>query len=110
MPRCNRPSKEALGKIAENQPDLLNLLVAYFIFEWKAVRIGTPAHGVDQTGMACHIPDYIGMWTDRWSGANGIDVAVHFLLRSPRFRKMDDPGYVSEFLAECAYDGDNSLF
>lgn len=104
--RHKRPSKHKIGQIAENQPELLNLLIAYFVFEWKAVRIGTPPHGVDQNGIDCHVPDYIEMWTDRFAGTSGIDMAVYYLLRCPEYRKMDDPGYVSEFLAECAYDGD----
>lgn len=104
--RIKRPSKAAIGRIAENQPHLLNLLIAYFVFEWQAVRIGTPPHGIDQTGTACHVPDYITMWSDPWSGADGTDMAVYYLLRSPESRLMDDPGFISDFLKICAYDGD----
>ena len=95
-----RPSKRTIGRIAENQPELLNLLVAYFVFEWRSVRLGNPPHGTDQTGMTCLIPNYIRMWTD--FDTNGINVAVHLLLRCPESRGMDEPGLLSEFLAECA--------
>ena len=97
-----RPSKRALGKIAENQPGLLNLLLAYFVFEWKSVRIGNPPHGVDQTGLTCVIPDYVSMWTDEWSCADGVNTAVHLLLKAPEKRTPDGPGYVSSWLEEIS--------
>ncbi len=95
----SRPTKGAIGKIAENQPGLLNLLVAYFVFEWRSVRIGNPPHGVDQTGKTCVVPDYVAMWDDPW-GRSGVDTAVHLLLNSPESRKPVGPGYVSSWLEE----------
>ena len=94
-----RPSKADLGRIAERQPELLNLLVAYFVFEWRVVKLGRPALGNDQTGCRCLIPNYIGMWTD--DARDGIDVAVHYLLLSPKMRRRAGPGYLTEFLAGC---------
>jgi hypothetical protein len=100
--RVLRPSKAAIGRIAENNPFLLNLLIAYFVFEWKSVNAGKPPHGVDQTGTACHVPDYITMWTDAHDGIlrNGIDTAVHLLMQCPEARNMDEPGLLTEVLAE----------
>jgi hypothetical protein len=94
-----RPSKRNLGRIAENQPGLLNLLLAYFVFEWKSVRLGNPPHGVDQTGMTCVIPDYVAMWTDEWTGADGVDAAVHLLLKAPERRTPDGPGFLTEWIS-----------
>ncbi len=94
-----RPSKEALGKIAENQPELLNLLVAYFIFEWRVLSMKRPAIGKDQLRVLRLVPDYVGMWTD--VDRDGVDVAMHYLLRSPERRSVDGPGYVTEFLDGC---------
>ena len=91
------PSKGAIGQIAENQPMLLNLLVAYFVFEWRSVRNSCPPHGVDQTGQARIVPDYIADWTD--NSRDGIDVAVHLLLlRCPGKRASGDPGLISEWV------------
>lgn len=94
-----RPSKRAIGQIAENQPEMLNLLVAYFVFEWKAVRVGTPPHGVDQNGTTCLIPNYVDMWTDQFEGIDGVNEAVYYLLRSPKKRAMDAPGFITTWLA-----------
>lgn len=96
------PTKEKLGQIAQNQPELLNLLVAYFVFEWKAVRVGSPSHGVDQVGVACQVPDYVSMWSGRHPDRSGVDNAIHLLLRSPRTREPDGPGFLSEWLQVCA--------
>lgn len=104
MTIAKRPTRHVLGKIAENQPELLNLLVAYFVFEWRLVRRGTPPHGVDQMGVTCHIPDYIGMWTDRHVPRSGIDNAVSLLLACPETREPDGPGYLSEWLQDCAQE------
>ncbi len=100
MTEYKRPTAEQLGKLAENQPELLNLLVAYFVFEWRNVRMGNPPHGVDQTGVTCHIPNYIGMWTDRHTGRCGVSNAVSLLLQCPPAREPGGPGYLSEWLKE----------
>ena len=96
-PNVRRPSAAAIGRLAENNPQMLNLLVAFFVFEWRSVTMGRVPHGVDQTGMTCHVPDYITMWTDAHDGIlrNGIDVAVSLLLAAPKSRKMDGPGLLS---------------
>lgn len=94
-----RPSKRALGRLAERQPGLLNLLIAYFVFEWKSVRIGNPSHGVDQTGQTCVIPDYVSMWTDEWTGADGVNTAVHLLLQAPERRTPHGPGYLTSWIS-----------
>lgn len=94
-----RPSKRALGRIAEKQPGLLNLLLAYFVFEWKSVRIGNPSHGIDQTGLTCVIPDYVTMWTDDWTGRSGVDEAVSLLVRAPDKRASDGVGFTSEWIS-----------
>ena len=94
-----RPTKSAIGRIAENQPELLNLLVAFFVFEWRVLSVKRPELGKDQTRMLRLVPDYVGMWTD--CDNDGVDAAVHYLLLSPARRKVDGPGYVSEFLDSC---------
>lgn len=92
------PCRADLARIAENSPGFLNLLLAYFVFEWQEVRMGSPAHGIDQTGLACHVPDYVGMWTD--AETDGVSAALHYLLRSPQKRAQGEPGFVSLWLAE----------
>ncbi len=96
------PSKEKLGQIAQNQPELLNILVAYFVFEWKSCRPGNPSHGVDQCGKTRQVPDYIDMWSDRHTGRSGVDNALHILLQCPSTREPDGPGFLSEWLQICA--------
>lgn len=104
--RVDRPSKAAIGRIAENQPMLLNLLVAYFVFEWRSVRMGDPAHGIDQTGMTAVIPNYVELWTDRHDGIlrNGIDTAVSLLLQCPMSRTSSEPGFVTDWLAKVSQE------
>ena len=102
--RVDRPSKAAIGRIAENQPQLLNLLVAYFVFEWRSVRMGDPAHGIDQTGITAVIPNYVEMWSDCHDGIrrSGIDTAVALLLVCPDSRTANEPGYLSGWLEEVS--------
>jgi len=94
MPYVDRPSKEQIGRFAENQPGLLNLLCAYFVFEWQEVRIGNPSHGFDQTGVRAVVPDYVEMF--------GVDAVVHYLLQAPLKRGADGPGYVTDWLREVS--------
>lgn len=96
------PSKKQLAKIAANQPELLNLLVAYFVFEWQAAKVGNPPHGVDQVGVSHHIPDYIGMWTDRHTGRCGIANAMSLLLACPQSREANGPGYLEGWMRACS--------
>lgn len=95
-----RPNRGQLAKIAENQPELLNLLVAYFVMEWQEVRLGKPPRGVDQCGVPCLIPNYIRMWTD--GQVSGVDVALHYLELCPSKRQMKDPGFISYWLHEVS--------
>jgi hypothetical protein len=94
MPNIDKPTRGQIGRIAENQPSLLNLLVAYFVFEWQEVRAGSPSHGIDQIGETAVIPDFVGSW--------GVDSCVHYLLLAPSRRDADGPGYLSEWLKEIS--------
>lgn len=94
--RIDRPTRAQIARIAENQPGLLNLLVAYFVLEWQEVRIGNPAHGIDQDGKARVVPDYVTMWRGEFS--DGVDVCAHYLMRCPARRQPDGPGFLSEWL------------
>lgn len=102
MAEYNRPTRRTLGKMAENQPELLNLLVAYFVFEWQSVRTGSPPHGVDQMGVTRHIPDYIEAWTDQHTGRCGISNAVSLLLQCPAAREPSGPGYLEKWMRDCS--------
>jgi hypothetical protein len=76
MTTTKKPSKAAIGRIAERSPHLLNPLVAFFVMGWERVFISTcPMHGIDQAGKARLLPDYAGML--------GIDACVHYLLAAP---------------------------
>jgi len=94
MPNIDKPSTGQIGRIAENQPSLLNLLVAYFVFEWQEVRMGSPSHGVDQVGDNAVIPNFVDMW--------GIDRCVHYLLQAPESRDGDGDGFLSIWLREIS--------
>ena len=75
MERARLPSKAELGQIAENDPLLLNMLVAYFVFEWRSVTSSDNPHGIDQTGRVRRVPNFVMMW--------GIDECLHRLLQGP---------------------------
>lgn len=88
-----RPDPATIGQIAERQPKLLNVLLAYFVFEWRDVRFRSdPPVGTDQAGVVRVIPDYVRTW--------GVDRAVHYLLRAPLARRPEDPGFVSRWIRE----------
>lgn len=74
-----KPSKATIGRMAERQPELLNPLVAFFVFGWQGVIITQPMHGCDQTGTARMLPDYVGLI--------GVDQCVSWLLEAPQVRK-----------------------
>lgn len=78
--------------IAERQPELLNVLVAYFVFEWRSVINQQVPHGIDQTGAACRLPNYVKMW--------GVDACVHYLLQCPEKRTSVGRGFLSEWLKD----------
>lgn len=99
--RTKRPTRAQIARIAEKQPALLNLLVAYFVMEWQTVRIGNPPHGVDQCGITCLVPDYCHIWQTEM--VSGIDECVYYLNKSPEKRDIDGPGYISTWLDEIAY-------
>lgn len=92
MAKTKRPTKEELGRIAERQPELLNMLVAYFVFEWRSVLNQQVPTGIDQTGVACRVPDYVRMW--------GVDQCLHYLLQCPEERTSSSPGFLSEWLLQ----------
>jgi hypothetical protein len=92
--RTTMPSRADLERIAVNQPDLLNVLVAYFVMEWKSVVMNYPPHGVDQTGKTRVVPDYVTMW--------GIDEVIWQLAQSPPQRYQNEPGRISRWLDEVS--------
>lgn len=83
-----------MEQIATNRPRLLNLLVAYFVMEWQQVRNGATPHGVDQTGVTCVIPDYVGMW--------GVDECVALIKDAPATRDAGEPGLLSQWATEIS--------
>lgn len=77
------------------RPDFLNVLVAFFVLEWRSVSpLTVPHHGIDQTGAARVIPNYVRSW--------GVDACVYYLLRCPPRRSEDDPGYLNGWLEEIS--------
>lgn len=94
MGGTKKPSAAELAQLADNRPDLLNVLVAYFVLEWQGVTIdrGQQPHGTDQDGKARRVPDYCKLW--------GTDCCLHLLLRSPEERAPDGPGYATFFCDE----------
>lgn len=95
MGRTTRPPIADLERIAARQPSLLNVLVAYFVFEWRSAKHGVNQHGEDQTEMVRRVPNYVEMW--------GVDTCVHFLRLSPLARDPDEEGFLSEWLKSAAY-------
>lgn len=94
MPNIDKPTAAQIGRVAEETPAVLNLLVAYFVVEWQEVRVGSPSHGLDQCGDAAVIPDFVGMW--------GVDRCVHYLLAAPERRDGDGDGFLSCWLREIS--------
>lgn len=93
-----RPDDAKLGQIAERQPELLNLLVAYFVMEWQQVSTGRPPHGRDSYGITQVIPNYVARW--------GIDRCVHYIRKCPTVRAPDGPGGISWEAVRLANEGD----
>lgn len=91
MTQVEKPTKAQLGRIAENKPELLNILVAYFVMEWKSVSLTSIPHGQDQTGKV-RAPNYVELW--------GVDACIHYLLLAPKSRGSKGPGYISMWLEE----------
>lgn len=89
-----QPSPAQLEKLANREPDLINALIAYFVFEWKYIVVQEPMHGKDQNGVVCLVPDYIGMW--------GVDACIQSLRDSPRERTSDEPGGLSRWLEKIS--------
>lgn len=76
MATTKKPAKAVIGKLAERSPHLLNPLVAFFVMGWERVFVSAqPMHGIDQTGKARLLPNYVGML--------GLDACVHYLLAAP---------------------------
>jgi hypothetical protein len=90
MASTTQPTKDELGRIAERQPELLNVLVAYFVMEWRTVEMGAIPSGTDQTGTRRVVPNYTRML--------GIDECMHYLLQAPRLRGSDGPGLLTDWL------------
>lgn len=82
------PTRWQLGKLAEERPHVLNVLVAFFCFEWRGIFTGAPLHGLDQLGEARKVPNYVSRW--------GLDATIHYLLRAPQRRDPEGPGLLSE--------------
>ena len=96
MATTRKPSKASIGRLAERSPHLLNPLVAFFVMGWERVFVTTtPMHGIDQTGKARLVPNYVGTW--------GVDRCVHYLLAAPAERA---PGidYVGAWMQKVAAD------
>ena len=64
--------------------------MAYFVLEWKEVKLMDPMHGLDQMGDACLVPDYVGMI--------GMDACLNALASAPRERSAGEPGALSTWL------------
>lgn len=90
MRQAKQPSRAHIERIAARQPELLNLLVAYFVMEWQQVTNGEVQHGVDQVGVACLVPNYVGMW--------GVEECVNMLRVAPQKRAPTGPGLLSTWL------------
>lgn len=94
MGQIKKPSKEELGRIAENKPELLNVLVALFVLEWQAISLTSIPHGEDQVGKTRLVPNYVGLW--------GVDACIHYLLRAPMKRHNGSPGLITLWLEEIS--------
>lgn len=94
MASSEKPTKAAIGRIAEVQPHLLNALVAFFVMGWRRVIVSQPMHGVDQAGHTRLLPNYVGTW--------GVDACVHYILAAPEERAdgKDFIGAWAESVAE----------
>lgn len=91
--KTQKPAASALVEIARSQPELLNALVAYFVFEWRAFR-QDQRHGEDQNGVVRRVPNYLRMW--------GLEDCIYYLFKSPQERAPDDPGFITEWLKSNA--------
>lgn len=95
MATHRKPSKAAIGRMAENAPHLLNPLVAFFVLGWRKVFLSVPPHGVDQTGTTRLLPDYVAMW--------GLNCCVSYLLEAPDHRDGAND-VLSRWAVNTAYD------
>ena len=87
---ARQPSRAQIEQIAARRPDLLNVLVAYFVMEWRSVRRYRPLHGRDQDGAVRRVPNYVRAW--------GVDACVQALREAPAERGPRDPGGLSRWL------------
>ena len=89
--QLHRPTRAEVARIAENQPELLNLIVAYFVMEWQGVRFSVDrSYGWDQMGKRRLVPDYVAAW--------GLDAVVDAVNKSPLKRNHNDIGYMTMWL------------
>lgn len=65
-----RPTRAQVAQIAERQPELLDPLVAVFVFGWRRVYTSTrPFQGLDEVGAVRIVPRYHRQWgVDRAAG------------------------------------------
>lgn len=82
--RYNLPSRANLEKVASRQPSLLNILLAYFYFEWLVVELSSTPYGNDQTGKRRIVPDFVRMY--------GVDRVMGLLRECPGRRTPTEPG------------------
>ena len=94
MASIERPGPAELERIAELQPDLLNVLVAYFVMEWRKVQLTDPPHGRDREGKVCVVPDYVQRW--------GVDTCLRCLLQAPMSREANEPGFLTRWLEKVS--------
>ena len=92
-----KPSRAEVEQIAHRRPELINALVAYFVWEWRGVVADQTLHGEDQCGFACLVPDYVQM--------QGMDACIEEINKAPGARESEGRGGISEWLDEVAYDG-----
>lgn len=94
MATTKKPDKATIGRLAERSPHLLNPLVAFFVMGWERVFVSAhPMHGIDQTGKARLLPNYVAGW--------GLDRCVHYLLEAPA-RRSPGMDYLGEWAKKVA--------
>ncbi len=91
MKRRSQPDREQLVQLAKKRPDIINALVAYFVWEWQEIKLDAgDIHGRDQMGVVCHIPNYAGDW--------GVNQCLFELYCSPHSRSSEGPAGITVWL------------
>jgi hypothetical protein len=99
MATTKKPTKAVIGRLAERQPELLNPLVAFFVFGWQKVFVAVPMHGVDQAGVTRILPNYVYRL--------GINACVSYLLAAPDVRDGDNDS-LSTWCARAGWEKDDT--